>query len=246
MKLSRRSAYAGCSSRSLLPRLARLMCACAAVTSALAPMACGGDSPAVAATKLDAQRLAAIKQLSRAQYAAIERVYVAALPLDRLNRPGALPTPTEIKAASRRMISACEGLPERDALLGVIRASCPAAARFIDATVAIGTCASAEGCKDALREALSSLKQVVATSRVSDRAVRSTQLSRSCERALVTPRTGYTLYRQAETALRTALRALDSGSDDELIEALTALGALDQSSVPTARQMLRRLRSGCR
>ena len=246
MKLPCKSAYADCRSRSSLARLARLMCGCGALTAVLAPMACGGDRTAAAATKLDAQRLAAIEQLSSAQYAAIERVYVAALPLDNLNRPGASPTPAEVKAASRRILGACEALMRRDPLLGVIRASCPAAARYIDATVAIGACASAEDCSDALREGLSSLEQVVATSRVSDRAVRLTRLSRACERALVTPRTGYTLYRQTATALRMALRALASGSDDAIIEALTALGAIDQRSVPTARQMLRRLRSGCR
>lgn len=216
------------------------------MTAVLALAVCGGATDARAATKLDARRLAAIERLSAARYAAIERVYVAALPFDEFNRPGAMPTPADVKAASRPMFRACRALNARDALLGPLRASCPAAARFVDSTVALSACSQQEQCKGAISEARAAAKRLIATGRVADRAVKMTRLRRACKRVLITPESAYTVYREFDAALAAALRALESGSSEDLAAALRALAEIDQSSLPTARQMLRRLRSGCR
>lgn len=218
----------------------------AAVTAALALVACGGATDARAATKLDAGRLAAIERLSVARYSAIERVYVAALPFDEFNRPGAMPTPADVKAASKPMFRACRALNARDALLGPMRASCPATARFIDSTVALSACSQQEQCKGAIVEARAAAKRLIAAGRVADRAVKMTRLPRACKRVLITPGVAYTVYRDFDAGLSAALRALESRSSEDLASAMRGLAKIDQSSLPTARQMLRRLRSGCR
>lgn len=224
------------------------LCGAAAVTVALgfAAVAAGGATDAHAATKLDARRLAAIERLSAARFAAIERVYVAALPFDEFNRSGAMATPADVKAASRPMFRACKALNARDALLGPMRASCPAAARFIDSMVALSACSQAQQCKAAIGEARGAVNRVIATGRVADRAVKMTRLRRACKRVLITPQSAYTVYREFADALGAALRALESGSRADLAAANARLAEIDQSSLPTARQMLRRLRSGCR
>jgi len=229
-----------------LSRSVRSLWVCVAVMAALALVACGGATDARAAAKLDAGRLAAIERLGAARYRAIERVYVAALPFDEFNRPGAMPTPGDVKAASKPMFRACRALNARDALLGPLRASCPAAARFLDSTVALSACSQREQCKGAIVEARAAAKRLIAAGRVADRAVKMTRLRRACKRVLITPGAAYTVFREFDAALGAALRALESGSSEGVAAALRRLAEIDQTSLPTARQLLRRLRSGCR
>ncbi len=218
----------------------------AAVTAAAALAMCSGATDARAATSLDARRLAGVERLGTARFAAIERVYVAALAFDTFNRPGATPTAAEVKAASRPMFRACTALKARDPLLGPLRAACPAAARFVDSAVALNACSQPEQCKGAIGDARAAARQLIAGGRVADRAVKMTRLRRACKRVLITPQPVYTMYREFDDALGAALRALESRSRQDLEAAVRALSAIDQGSVPTGRQMLRRLRSGCR
>ena len=218
---------------------------CAVLVAAAALVASGAGSEARAA-KSGGGQLAAIKQLNDGRFAAIERYYLAALPFDAFNAIETLPAQAEIDAASQGLVRSCGAMNKRDPLLGPIRRSCSANASSLNASLAMAACASRTACTNALKRLRAAVKRVVVTGRVADRTVRLTRLRSACKRALVTPQAGYVLYRELDAALGAMLRALQSGSDDELAAAVFALSSIDESAVPSGAAMLDRLRSGCR
>ena len=127
-------------------------------------------------------KLSSIHRLTAGQLAAIERVYVAALPLDKPNA-----TQSQIGAATRKTLSACLKLSRKDPLLRAMRAGCPAVSALTSLTADIGACSDAACLKAALGKARTALKDAVSGSHVSDRAVNATRLPAGCKRALVTP-----------------------------------------------------------
>lgn len=188
-------------------------------------------------------KLSSIHRLTAAQLSAIERVYVAALPLDKPNA-----TQAQIDAATRKTLSACLKLSKKDPLLRAIRAGCPAVSALTSLTADIGACSDAACLKGAIGKARTELKNAVDGSHVSDRAVKATHLSAGCKRALVTPPAGYAAYKQLDAALGKLQHALSTGSASDLADAEAALNAADKQSkgLPTTRSSLKLLRSDCR
>jgi hypothetical protein len=224
------------------------MLACFVVLCAAAPAPLAGVSPDVASASAGTNaRLAAIRRLSPAQFRAIERVYVASLPLDKF-RGTDTPSPSKLEAATRGVLKACLKLSTRDPLLRALRAGCPSLAEFTDASTALAECSSSACLTRALKTARSTLRRVVSGSRASDRAVNATRLASGCKSALITPRDGYVAYDQHSKAFAKLERALATSSAADLAAAEAALAAADRASArtPTAKRLLQRLRSGCR
>ena len=192
-------------------------------------------------------KLASIHRLSAAQFAAIERVYVAALPLDTLS-DGGPPSQAQADRVTRKAVSACLKLSTKDPLLRALRAGCPAISALTQVTVDLGECSSAACLRSALGRARSALRKAVSGSRTSDRAVNATRLPAACKRPLVTPAKGYAVYRELDGALAKLQHALSTGSASDLAAAQAALDAADRhsSSLPTAKTSLRQLRASCR
>lgn len=220
---------------------------CLLVACALAPAAFGGAAGAVASTaKTSAARLAAIHRLTAAQFAAIERVYVAALPLDSF-RTTESPSQSAVDAATRGALRACLKLSTRDPLLRALRAGCPAISDFTKATTAVAKCSDAACLTRALAAARTALRRGINGSRTSDRAVDATHLPRRCKQALVTPPKGYAAYDELDVAFRKLQHALATSSAADLSAAEAALARADKASnsLPTAKRSLQLLRSGC-
>ena len=164
---------------------------CFVVACALALTAFGGASGATASTpKGNAARLAAIHRLTAAQFAAIERVFVAALPMDEFRTSDTV-AQSKLEAATKAVLRACGRLSTRDPLLRALRAGCPAVSDFTEATTAVGACSDAACLTDAITSARAALRRGISGSRASDRVVNATHLAPRCKRALVTPPKGY-------------------------------------------------------
>jgi hypothetical protein len=230
------------------PRALRTPAVCSVVACALALTAFGGASGAAASTpKGSTARLAAIHRLTAAQFAAIERVYVAALPLDAFRTSDTAPL-SKVDAATQAVIRACGKLSAHDPLLRALRAGCPAISEFTEAVTAVAACSDAACLTQALESARAALRRGVSGSRVSDRAINATHLARRCKRALLTAPRAYAVYDELDAALETLEHALASASADDLTAAEAALARAekDSNSLPTAKRSLQLLRSGCR
>jgi hypothetical protein len=230
------------------PRALVTPAVCIVAVCALALTAFGGASDAAASTpKGSTARLAAIHRLTAAQFAAIERVYIAALPLDEF-RTSETVSQAKVEAATQAVLGACRKLSTHDPLLRVLRAGCPAASEFTEATTVIGACSDAACLTRALTSARAALRRGVSGSRVTDRAINATHLARRCKRALVTPPAGYTAYDELDAALGKLQHALATASSDDLAAAEAALARAekDSDSLPTAKRSLQLLRSRCR
>jgi hypothetical protein len=221
---------------------------CFVVVCAFAVTAVGGASRAATSTpKGGTARLAAIHRLTAAQFAAIERVFVAALPLDEFQTSDTVPQ-AKVDAATQAVLGACRRLSTRDPLLRALRAGCPAVSEFTEATTAVGACSDAACLARALTSARAALRRGIDGSRVADRAVNATHLARRCKRALVTPPAGYAAYEEFDAALGKLQHALATASSDDLAAAEDALARAekDSNSLPTNKRSLQLLRSGCR
>jgi hypothetical protein len=216
---------------------------------ACALAAFGAASGAAAATPAgSAARLAAIHRLSAAQFAAIERVYVAAIPLDELGRSETAPQ-SEVDAASNAVLRVCRKLSTRDPLLRAMRTGCAAIADLNEATSTLAACSDDAAClKRAIKSGRAALRRGINSSRVSDRAVNATHLAPRCKRALVTPPRGYAAYNELDAGLGKLDRALTTGSPDDFAAAEAALARAEKDgrSLPTAKRSLQLLRSDCR
>jgi hypothetical protein len=191
--------------------------------------------------------LASIQRLTPAQFAAMERVFVAALPLDKLQKSDTAPQ-SKLDAAANAVVRACNRLSTRDPLLRAMRAGCPAITDLNKATRDLGACSDAACLRRAITSARAAMRRGVSGSRVSDRAVNATHLSARCKRALVAPPKSYAAYDQLDAALGKLDHALVSGSVDELAAAEAALTRAEKvgNDLPTAKRLLALFRSGCR
>jgi hypothetical protein len=229
--------------RALRTTVVRFVVACA-----LALIAFGGAAGAAASTPRSyPARLAAIHRLTAAQFAAIERIYVAALPLDEFRTSDAAP-PSKVEAATQALLRACGRLSPQDPLLRALRDGCPAISEFTEATAAVAACSDAACLKRTLASARAALRRGVSGSRGSDRAINATHLPRRCKRALVTPPRAYAVYDELDAALGKLEDALATASAADLSAAETALARAekDANGLPTAKRALQLLRSACR
>jgi hypothetical protein len=219
----------------------RLMLTCVVAGAATALAACGDDGDS--SSKPDTSKLAPIQKLTQSQYTAIEKVYVAGLPLDDLEDI----TKPAYKRAVDSLIRVCEQLDEDDPLLGKIRATCPVTAELVDASIAAFGCPNPDECGDAFEAAQSSAKDVVQKSRESDAAVNATRLPQSCKTALVTPPEAYAQAVALESAFGKVARAVKTDANEDDAAALQAISAVDDlPEEPSAKQILARLRRNCR
>jgi hypothetical protein len=204
-------------------------------------------STAAAAPQIDTARLAKISKLGKARFAAIERVYVASLPLDKFRgkNPGSL---SAANAASRKALNACLKLSTNDALLRALRAGCPALADLSQETAGLDTCTQAACLKRILNATRAKLRNARDGSRVSDRGVHATHLARACKHVLLTPSSDYVAYDKFDRGFAKLARALDSGSQTEIEAAQKLLNEAEKASAkgPSVKTSLRRLRAHCR
>jgi hypothetical protein len=217
------------------------------VTCALALAAIGFASAAASALAGSTAGLASIQRLSAPQFAAIERVFVAALPLDKLQRSETAPQ-SKVDAASNAVVRACNTLSTRDPLLRAMRAGCPAITELSKATKDLGACSDAACLRRAITSARAAMSRGVSGSHTSDGAVNATHLPARCKRALVAPPKSYAAYDELDAALGKLDSALATGSADELAAAEAALARAekDGNRLPTAKRLLQKFRSGCR
>ena len=218
-----------------------------ALASALALAAFAVPSgAAAAAAKATTTQLASIHRLTPAQFAAIERVSVAALPLDSSGRPKRRRNPSSTPQHAGCSAPAAGSPPATHCC-----ACCaPAAAtfEFTEATKKLDSCLDAACLKRVLKSTRATLRRSVSASRATDRAINATHLPRRCKQALVTPPKGYAAYRQLDAALGKLERALDTGSPGDLAAAEAALARSEEAGnrLPTSKRSLQLLRSGCR
>lgn len=219
----------------------RTACLCV-IGMALALAACGDAGRDTAPVTVDVPRgPPATQELTAAQFAAIERVYEAALPLDALRAAGA-GSQYELEAATRSLLHACRQLDARDPLLGPLRSECSAGARAAFAAAGIVACQ----CKRAYEAVGRAIGRFVAAAHAADRAVDDAQLAPACTNTLVIAASAYAYYQQLATAIGMKQRALGSESGEWAAE-LALRKAIEMSRLqPTYDHQLRELRAGCR
>lgn len=211
---------------------------------ALAALVCAPGAMA-STPKSSTKRLSAIHSLSAKQFAAVERVYIAMLPLDDVNES----TPeAELNATMDATVRACFKLSKRDPLLRAMRVGCPAISEFPEALAAYNTCLAIPCLKLAVKSARAAMRRMISSSRINDRAVKATHLPARCKRALLTSPEDYAQVAKTEEALATLQRGLTTGSLDELAAGEEALNRalMEDTSSLTAKQILQRFRSACR
>lgn len=201
----------------------------------------GGSSPSTG----DAQTARSSGALSSEQYAAIERVYEAAVPLDELRATDRPPSQARVQTLARPLVAACDGLDSADELLSALREACLATARFLFASVDPANCSAVDTCERGFTKARAAARAVVSSSRASDRAVDSTQIPAACRRALRTPQVGYRYHRQLDARLGRLIEALRARSPADARSASAALARLGGDRVPTGRESLSKFRAGC-
>lgn len=212
----------------------------------LALGACGGDGKTSTPAKLETDRLHKIKRLKPAEFRAIERVFSASLPLNKLSG-SATTTDAQLDAALRPMLAACDDIDAGHPLLGVLRSTCPPEAAFYRTVTRFGRCGlPSRRCLDPAQATVRALRDLVDASRRSDRAVRATRLPQACRRVLVTPKAVYRFFAEFDTATEGLAIALDAGSDDDVVDAVVALGEVDTETGTGGRSTLRRFRAHCR
>lgn len=202
---------------------------------------------AAAAPQIDTARLKKIHKMSTAQFAAIERVYLAALPLDKFRKADA-GSLSAANAASRKALNACLKLSTTDPLLRALRAGCPALADLSQETAGLDSCTQAACLKRVLSATRAKLRQARDGSRVSDRGVHATRLAKACKHVLLTPRSSYVAYDEYDKGFAKLAHAVDAGSQSELEAAQRLLNAAAKQSAkaPSVKTSLRRLRADCR
>jgi hypothetical protein len=202
---------------------------------------------AATARERSAVEPASIQRLSAAQFAALERVFVAAVPLDRLQRSEAAPQ-SKLEAASKKFVRTCNTLSTSDPLLRAMRAGCPAITELTKVTGDIDACSDAACVRRAIKSTRAAMRRVVRGSRTSDRAVNATHLPAGCKRALLSPPGSYPAYDQEDAALGKLDHALVTGSAHKPHAAQAALTRAEKAGnrLPTAKRLLALFRSSCR
>ena len=226
--------------------MTRRLPAIAALTAAalcLCVSACGdGDDASSDAPKADAGQ---DSRLGTARFDALDAVYAAAVPIDELENdkdPGS----ARFKAATGRFLEACDALDREDPLLGALRRGCPLLATFTEQSAGFeGACQSATSCSAAISEVRTTLASLKRFSRSSDRAVEAANITSACKAALRTPKKGYAVYDELDSAFGVLQRALKSGSEADLKEAQRRLDRLDPDASPSAKESLEKFRTGC-
>lgn len=214
---------------------------------ALAAAACGGDDGdrSSASARDDEERPPATGRLTPRQYTALEDVYEAALPIDELEPPEEPASQSELEAIAKPVVAACETLDGDDRLLRELRAACLAAMRLLVSSAGVSNCGAAHSCRQAIEGMRAAARDVVASSRASDRVIAAARLAPGCTRALATPEAAYTYYRRLDAHLAKLAEALASGSAAQVRAAAAALARLD-ADAPSARQSLGDFRAACR
>lgn len=219
-----------------------LLAVCLALVALTSLPGCGDDEELAAAPKLDTPKLASIEALTPGQYTAIKKVYVAALPLDKIEDGTSV---AEVRAVVKPVLAACDDLPTGDPLLGALRLSCPATSEFVEAAADAADCSGDDECADAFAEVRKKLSRASDSGRVGDRAVTATDLPNACKRALVTSEEAYEQAMQLRRALGLLQKSLENDDEEQGVAGLAALGEIDEDAGPTAQQMLDRLRRNC-
>lgn len=217
------------------------------VVVALALSACGEDVDATPKAKLSG-----MDRFTPTQFAAIEKVYVEELRLERLeNREGSAkrPTPAALDRVQRPLLMACGVLDGDEPLQRALRTACADSVVLVRSGHKMERCSGPDVCADALRTERSALRGAIGSWRRADRVVRATSLSSACVRVLVTPKTTYRDFRRFDSALTRFIRALEAQSARELSSAVASLGRslgrfADYSTA--ARDKLSRFRRHCR
>ena len=160
----------------------RLLVACFAITAVIALAACGDDGDD-ASSSTDTTELSKITALTDSQYTALEKVYVASLPLDDLDDI----TKPAYKRAVGSVVAVCDRLDDDDPLLREIEATCPVTAELVDVSAAAFGCSDPAECGDAFEAAQATAQRVLDASRDSDAAVKATRLPAGCKKVLVAP-----------------------------------------------------------
>jgi hypothetical protein len=132
--------------------------------------------------------------LTASEFAAIERVYGAAVPLDDLLTSDTAPR-SKIDAATRAVRRACRKRSTHDPLLRALRAGCPAVSELAEATTAVGACSDAACLTRVLKSARAALRRADGGSR-----------ARSTRRTSRIGAAGTRHTAQGATAVRLSLR----------------------------------------
>lgn len=219
--------------------------ACMAVMACLVVGACGDESDSgTASPKADAGKDSG---LGVKRFDALDRVYAAALPLDRYQAEKDF-SGARFRQETKPLLQACEALPEDDVLMRAMRSGCPLLTEFVQQESDIGACDSIAECKRSMRSFRSFVNRMLAVSRRGDRAVAAEKgLSDGCKRALSTPPQTYSIFAGYESGILLMERALRSPSTAALDKAQQRLDAADKESktLPSAKLLLERFRSGC-
>lgn len=227
--------------------MTRRLPAIAALTAAalcLCVGACGdGDDASSDAPKADAGQ---DSRLGTARFDALDAVYVAAVPIDELENEKDPPGSAKFKAATGPFLEACDALDREDPLLGALRRGCPLLATFTEQSAAFeAACQSPTSCSAAISDVRTTLANLKRFIRSSDRAVEAANITSACKAALRTPKKGYAVYDELDSAFGVLQRALKSGSEADLKEAQRRLDGLDPDASPSAKESLEKFRTGC-
>lgn len=173
--------------------------------------------------------------LSAERYAAIEPVFVAAVPLDREE-----PTAAAVKAYSDR----CATLPDGDALLVAVRGDCRTLAKVAQLSDSAARCRTARSCLRALERIPPAMDRYLTAVRGLNTAALEVT-DPSCRNALRTSKSDITKIDRLRDLLAALTRALKSGSDRRIERAADRLEAADDTT-RTYKRRLSQFRDGCR
>ncbi|MEA2220056.1 MAG: hypothetical protein QOJ35_2682 [Solirubrobacteraceae bacterium] len=206
--------------------------------AALALSSCGGGEAAPTPAQA-----AAAKRLTSAQFAQLQRVYVAQVGFDA--RTSRHATAAAAYRHAGPLLRACGALDDADVLLLTQRSACAATARLLRYGARAYRCSGPDSCETEFRELRSVVRSAVGPNRAADRAVRATGLSRACKRVLVTSSSSYASVHRLDAALTRLLRAIAAQSRRGVLAAAAALRRVG-GGAPTAKRDLRHLRASCR
>jgi hypothetical protein len=211
--------------------------------AAAALSACGEQS---ATPPIDDKGLAAIEQLSRAQYKAIDRALASGLRIDALARAGKLKSGRRYNAAITRTLRSCGELDGNDPLLRELFRSCEGESRVLVPIIQGRTCRTAQTCGRAFRLARHRLRYLARRYTRHNRAIRATGLPLACRRALSLKRGDYAYIRLQRPIFKRIERATETRDENGLGLAIAAQKRLDDRSLGAAKRTLRSVRAHCR
>lgn len=213
-----------------------------AVSLGASVSACGGDDSSGEAPKADAGKGS---RLGEARFDALDAVYAAAVPLDKL-RDGTGADTAKFRVAAKPLLDACDALDRDDALLGELRRGCPLLVTFNEQSATIATaCQDQASCAEAISAVRTTLATLQRLSRSADRAVAAADITSECQDALRTPEQAYAAYEAVSSAFATLQRGATTGSMSDINKAESQVDALDDDDLPSAKESLEKFRGGC-